>query len=108
MLCRSPVLLVDRRVPFDLRHRRVLLYDYFASGCKRLEEALRTAYTRVLLVDQRGARTALFPGDRSSCARNRGTLAAERLCRSDRAAGDAYIRAVGPPWSTDRSDDKKF
>src|SRR5438552_1434508 len=26
------------------------------------------------------ARTALFPGDRSSCARNRGTLAAERLC----------------------------
>ena len=49
--------------------------------------------------NQRGARTALFPGDRSSCARNRGTLAAERLCGSDRAAGDAYIRAVGPPWS---------
>jgi hypothetical protein len=23
----KPVLLVDRRVPFDLRHRRVLLYD---------------------------------------------------------------------------------
>src|SRR5438105_15793998 len=45
------------------------------------------------------ARTALFPGDRSSCARNRGTLAAERLCGLDRATGDAYIRAVGPPWS---------
>jgi hypothetical protein len=40
-----------------------------------------------------------FREDRSSCARNRGTLAAERLCGSDRAAGDAYIRAVGPPWS---------
>ena len=48
MLCRSPVLLVDRRVPFDLRHRRVLLYDYSARGCKRLEEALRTTYTQVL------------------------------------------------------------
>lgn len=29
--------------------------------------------------DHRAARTALFPGDRSSCARNRGTLAAERV-----------------------------
>ncbi len=44
-------------------------------------------------------RERLFPGDRSSCARNRGTLAAERLCGSDRAAGDAYIRAVDPPWN---------
>jgi hypothetical protein len=41
----KPVLLVDRRVPFDLR-RRVLLYDYSARGCKRLEKALRTTYTQ--------------------------------------------------------------
>jgi hypothetical protein len=33
-------------VPFDLRHRRVLLYDYSARGCKRLEKALRTTYTQ--------------------------------------------------------------
>ena len=45
------------------------------------------------------ARSAPFPGHRSTCARNRGILAAERLNGPDRVAGDAYIRAVGPPWS---------
>jgi len=45
------------------------------------------------------ARSAPFPGHRSTCARNRGILAAERLYGSDRVAGDAYIRAVGPSWS---------
>lgn len=28
-------------VPFDLRHRRVLLYDYSPRGCKRLEKSLK-------------------------------------------------------------------
>ncbi len=28
-------------VPFDLRHRRVLLYDYSPRGCKRLEKNLK-------------------------------------------------------------------
>lgn len=28
-------------IPFDLRHRRVLLYDYTPRGCKRLEAALK-------------------------------------------------------------------
>ncbi len=28
-------------VPFDLRHRRVLLYEYSPRGCKRLEKALK-------------------------------------------------------------------
>jgi len=28
-------------VPFDLRHRRVLLYEYSPRGCKRLEKTLR-------------------------------------------------------------------
>lgn len=27
-------------VPFDLRHRRVLLYDYSPKGCKKLEKDL--------------------------------------------------------------------
>ena len=39
----KPVLLLAQSiddVPFDLRHRRVLLYDYSARGCKRLEKAL--------------------------------------------------------------------
>lgn len=36
-------------------------------------------------------------------------LAAQRLCGSVRAAGDAYIRAIGPLCGvTDRSGDKKF
>jgi hypothetical protein len=40
----KPVLLLAQSlddVPFDLRHRRVLLYDYSPHGCKQLEERLR-------------------------------------------------------------------
>lgn len=40
----KPVLLMAQsidHVPFDLRHRRVLLYDYSPRGCKRLEKALK-------------------------------------------------------------------
>ncbi len=36
----KPVLLLAQSlddIPFDLRHRRVLLYDYSTKGCKRLE-----------------------------------------------------------------------
>lgn len=39
----KPVLLLAQSmddVPFDLRHRRVLLYTYTPRGCKRLEKAL--------------------------------------------------------------------
>jgi hypothetical protein len=39
----KPVLLLAQTiddVPFDLRHRRVLLYEYSARGCKQLEFAL--------------------------------------------------------------------
>jgi hypothetical protein len=35
-------------VPFDLRHRRVLLYDYSPRGCKRLEGSLRQHMNAVL------------------------------------------------------------
>ncbi len=40
----KPVLLLAQSmddVPFDLRHRRVLLYSYSPRGCKRLELSLR-------------------------------------------------------------------
>jgi hypothetical protein len=39
----KPVLLMAQSiddVPFDLRHRRVLLYEYSPRGCKKLEKAL--------------------------------------------------------------------
>jgi hypothetical protein len=39
-----PVLLLAQSVddvPFDLRHRRVLIYDYSPRGCKRLEQRLK-------------------------------------------------------------------
>jgi nucleoside 2-deoxyribosyltransferase len=39
----KPVLLLAQSiedVPFDLRHRRVLLYEYTPKGCKRLEDML--------------------------------------------------------------------
>ena len=39
----KPVLLLAQTmddVPFDLRHRRVLLYEYTPRGCKRLEKKL--------------------------------------------------------------------
>jgi len=35
-------------VPFDLRHRRVLLYEYSPRGCKRLEGALKENMNAVL------------------------------------------------------------
>jgi hypothetical protein len=35
-------------VPFDLRHRRVLLYDYTPRGCKKLELALKPNILAVL------------------------------------------------------------
>ena len=35
-------------VPFDLRHRRVLLYDYSPRGCKRLESTLRDNMNAVM------------------------------------------------------------
>ena len=41
---KKPVLLLAQSmddVPFDLRHRRVLLYDYSPRGCKRLEQRLK-------------------------------------------------------------------
>lgn len=40
----KPVLLMAQSiedVPFDLRHRRVLLYEYSPRGCKKLEKALQ-------------------------------------------------------------------
>jgi nucleoside 2-deoxyribosyltransferase len=40
----KPVLLLAQSiedVPFDLRHRRVLLYEYTPKGCKRLEDMLK-------------------------------------------------------------------
>jgi hypothetical protein len=40
----KPVLLLAQSiedVPFDLRHRRVLLYEYSPRGCKRLETTLK-------------------------------------------------------------------
>jgi hypothetical protein len=40
----KPVLLMAQSlddVPFDLRHRRVLIYDYSPHGCKRLEQRLK-------------------------------------------------------------------
>ena len=40
----KPVLLLAQSVddvPFDLRHRRVLIYDYSPHGCKRLEQRLK-------------------------------------------------------------------
>jgi nucleoside 2-deoxyribosyltransferase len=47
----NPVLLLAQSiddVPFDLRHRRVLLYDYSPRGCKRLESTLRQNMKAVL------------------------------------------------------------
>jgi len=47
----KPVLLLAQSiddVPFDLRHRRVLLYDYSPRGCKRLEGTLRQNMNAVL------------------------------------------------------------
>jgi hypothetical protein len=41
---KRPVLLMAQSlddVPFDLRHRRVLIYDYSPHGCKRLEQRLK-------------------------------------------------------------------
>ena len=38
-------------VPFDLRHRRVLLYDYSPRGCKRLESKLKENIFAVLSSD---------------------------------------------------------
>ena len=47
----KPVLLLAQSiddVPFDLRHRRVLLYDYSPHGCKLLEGTLRKSMNAVL------------------------------------------------------------
>lgn len=47
----KPVLLLAQSiddVPFDLRHRRVLLYDYSPRGCKRLEGTLKQNMNAVL------------------------------------------------------------
>ncbi len=47
----KPVLLLAQSiddVPFDLRHRRVLLYDYSPRGCKRLEGTLKDNMIAVL------------------------------------------------------------
>jgi nucleoside 2-deoxyribosyltransferase len=47
----KPVLLIAQSiddVPFDLRHRRVLLYDYTPRGCKRLEGIVRQNMNEVL------------------------------------------------------------
>jgi hypothetical protein len=47
----KPVLLLAQSVedvPFDLRHRRVLLYEYSPLGCKRLEGMLADNMKAVL------------------------------------------------------------
>ncbi len=35
-------------VPFDLRHRRVLLYQYSPAGCKKLEKSLKVNIEAIL------------------------------------------------------------
>lgn len=50
----KPVLLLTQSkddIPFDLRHRRVLLYEYSPHGCKLLERAL-PAHIRAVLGSQ--------------------------------------------------------
>jgi len=57
----KPVLLLSQSsddVPFDLRHRRVLLYDYSPRGCKRLEAMLRESM-KAMLRDLGSGRVAL-------------------------------------------------
>lgn len=47
----KPVLLLAQSiedVPFDLRHRRVLLYEYTPRGCKRLESRLKENIENIL------------------------------------------------------------
>jgi nucleoside 2-deoxyribosyltransferase len=47
----KPVLLMAQSiedVPFDLRHRRVLLYEYSPRGCKKLEKTLQQNLTAML------------------------------------------------------------
>lgn len=47
----SPVLLLTQSlddVPFDLRHRRVLVYEYSPRGCKRLESRLEEHLQQIL------------------------------------------------------------
>jgi len=47
----KPVLLMAQSlddVPFDLRHRRVLLYEYSPRGCKRLEQVLEQSLKSML------------------------------------------------------------
>jgi nucleoside 2-deoxyribosyltransferase len=47
----KPVLLLTQSlddVPFDLRHRRVLVYEYSPRGCKLLESRLRENMNAVL------------------------------------------------------------
>jgi hypothetical protein len=48
---KKPVLLMAQSVedvPFDLRHRRVLVYDYSPRGCKRLENRLKDHVMEIL------------------------------------------------------------
>ena len=47
---RKEVLLLSQSiddVPFDLRHRRVLLYEYSPRGCKELQEKLKNYLPRL-------------------------------------------------------------
>ena len=47
----APVLLLTQSlsdVPFDLRHRRVLVYEYSPRGCKRLESHLEEHLRQIL------------------------------------------------------------
>jgi len=47
----TPVLLLTQSlndVPFDLRHRRMLVYEYSPHGCKRLESQLEEHLSQML------------------------------------------------------------
>jgi hypothetical protein len=46
--CFEDCVLVETDVPFDLRHRRVLLYEYSPRGCKGLEGILKENMNAVL------------------------------------------------------------
>jgi hypothetical protein len=48
----KPVLLLTQSiddVPFDLRHRRILVYEFTPDGCKVLEESIEAHVKNILI-----------------------------------------------------------
>jgi hypothetical protein len=107
----KPLLLISQsldEVPFDLRYRRILLYDYSPKVCKRLEQAIVDHLTEMLPAGIYEAQHIPAPDSVGSSHLARWSLPSKSWYAWARPLTRPETRNGVPLLSTRRTSDRPF